>query len=531
VASDSVFPIFAQGEIERAILDDFRVAVLLSGTINPDTKKPFTSLELAEATARGSLREIDARVTDLVLLTGQQRAIWLADQVRPDRASTSSLQTYFASMWRLPFLAAAGGSGTVTAKGASGTIFFGSTTIGDPNAIVGTSDDNKRFQVLFTAQIPSGQDSVPLTVIGVDTGLETNLEPGVEITWTNPPVGALTKATVLAKFTGGIGAETDQQYVQRFLRNLRHKQGAGNRAQIRALADQAANNALDSLFVYACARHAGSTIVVPVQKRSTEGLGPNGRAPSAGLLAILTAYLAPPGSPVLPAPPFLVVVAPQLYTTDLLIDLSMAVGSDVGWADFFPWPKRLSNAAPAITALTSQTVFKISSPGGGLPSGVTAPKLMAWDATTSRFEALTVASVSLNAGVYDVVLVEAPEMTLTIGTWISPLTQLHPTIARTVELYYDSLGPGQILDVSPTSIDPRRARSYRFPKPSEEYPERIGAGVLTFLQDAFGATIADMALGAAQTTLGSPVSIPPIPTDPIDGPNLFVAGRLSLTAV
>ena len=104
--------------------------------------------------------------------------------------------------------------------------------------------------------------------------------------------------------------------------------------------------------------------------------------------------------------------------------LSMAHASDAGWTDLEVWPGTNDDGDPCtITTLTTQTNFRITIPAGSLalPTGVTQPTLMVWDATLSRFESLKVLSVVLFGGsVYTVTLNAAPTATLAVGSWISP---------------------------------------------------------------------------------------------------------------
>lgn len=526
------FPTFDQGELREAMLANFRLGVVLAGMINPDTNQPFTAVELATATAKGSPKWIDAEGIDLVCLAGQARALWLADQIRPDTASTSSLTYFHGDLWDETFLPAAGGSGDVLAEASAGTTFVGSTTIGDPVAIYGTAPDQKRYQVLFTRTVAPGETSVVLTLVGIDTGEQTNLVETTQILWSNPPLGASTGAVVTTQFTGGVAAETDEQFARRLIRRIRYKQGAGVRAQMRAWAEKSFGNAVESAFVYACFMHAGSTLIAITQKRASNVRGPLGRIPSAGTLAQVIAYMTPPGSPVVPSTPYVLVTACTPVSSNLVLEVSMPTGSPAGFADFQPWPGQAGGTPPTVTAVTSQTEFQITSLVA-LPSGVTRPAVMLWDDSESRFYKLAVDTVTLNAGnVYDVVLTQEPTgHTIAVGDYASPYSERAGSstsadlLGATIENYFDSLGPGELIDVSSSSTDARAHRAHRFPKPNEEFAQRAGATVINFLQDALGASFTDGALAAVS------VSSPPLPADVSDGPSLLVAGKVSISAL
>jgi hypothetical protein len=131
-APDREFAVFQRGEVRELILALFRNA--LRSQTNPDTGATFTEEEIAVATAKGSKKWVEADADDIVALTDQQRALWLADQVRIDRAGTSWLQVHHGPMWGESYLLATGGSGPATATGTAGTVYVGSTTVPDPAA-------------------------------------------------------------------------------------------------------------------------------------------------------------------------------------------------------------------------------------------------------------------------------------------------------------------------------------------------------------------------------------------------------------
>jgi uncharacterized phage protein gp47/JayE len=518
--NDRFFPIKARGDFREAMLRNYRYG--LRSLINEQTGQPFTEDEITRATQKGSEIWLDYDGLDAVLLLQQQRSVYVSAQIPLGRASTSSLQNLHGPLWGESFLPAAGGSGPVNAPANPGTIFFGTTKIGDPTAIVARDQSGKRYQVLFTTTTPA-EGVALLTMAGIDTGDETNLEPGTKLAWVNAPVGASGPPEVVAKFRGGIAAENDAQFAARLGRRIRHKQGAGNRSQIRAWAEDSANNAVESAFAYSCVLHAGSMIVAIVQKRGSIK-GPAGRIASAGTLAAVTAYLAPPGSAVVPGHPRIVVLPCVAVPTNMTIGLSMAQGTTAGWSDFQPWPT-VSATITAINVGGDPLAIRVTT-AGALPQGVTAPKLMVWDVPTSRFEELIIASAALQSGTtYDVILSSAPTHTLAVGDYVSPLSARRTLIDKTIEAYCDSLGPGELIDVSASSSDGRRARAYRFPKPNEEYPMRAGTTVLSFLQDALGTSLVDSVLQAIS------VSVPPLPADPILGPGLIVAGKVGIYPV
>jgi len=278
----------------------------LARLANPETGEPFTQDEIAQATQQGSRWWIEADAIDLVGLAIQSRALYLADQVRVRRASSSWLRSYHGDLWLgedpLP---PNPGSGPVSTVAAPGTLFIGSATIGEAGAVTYRDQAGLRYQVLETVSAPAVGSPWSLKLVGIDTGPATNLRVGAVLTLDlNPPLGAQPSATVVENFTGGLGLETDPEYADRIVSAIRHKQGAGNAAQMRAWARQATSAVADA-YVYPCAMYAGSVLVALTQKRTIAG--PDAMQPSPATLASVTGYLVPPGSPVVPAGPFVVV--------------------------------------------------------------------------------------------------------------------------------------------------------------------------------------------------------------------------------
>lgn len=536
VATERAFPVYARGENRDDCLALFRSG--LRKIPNPDTGTTFTEEEISAATDELSKYYAEADALDIVLLSSQRRALHLADQWRIDRSTSPVLEQIHAPMWepdgKLP---ANGGSGNVTVPALVGTGFVGSTTLPDASAAqLRDPATGKRFQVLFdtTAVGTAGEVvSVTLTLKGIDTGTDTNITIGTELEWVkNQPLNVTENATVSTDFRGGVLEETDAEFADRMLATIRHKQAAGNAAQFRAWARRASSSVEDA-FVYPCAFHAGSVLVCATLKRGNV-TGPDGRILDAGTQTTLTEELTPPGSPVVPRPPYVLVVAAVKQPIDATIEADMAFNSAAGWTDPSPWPTKgtgatldtpADNKAAFISALSDQQNFTITRGVGSddLPSGVTAPSLMAWDPTAARFEDLDVASVTAAGGdTFTVVLTTAPTMTLATGIIISPDNGKRLALAEAYEAYFDSLGPGEVVDLS---TDERAHRAFRSPRPNEEYPQRAGSGVGTYLRDSLGAAIAD----ELPVFYGS--QTPAVPAYPEAGPALMVTGELGIYPV
>lgn len=516
--ADRSFAIFRLGELKQQQLRYFRNRLRL--LINTATGVPFTEQEIGIATAKFTRWDTDAEATDLLLLAQQARALTLVDQLRPERANTDFLRNFHARRLEITPRPAFGGSGPVLVAATPGSTLVGSTTIGDPIAHVATDDAKLRYQVLYDVTI-DGSGFGEVQFVGIDTGTATNLIAGAKLRPANGPIGWTIPGEVISDFRGGVPAESDPTLARRITWQYAHKQASGNSAHFRGWAEDDVG-AVEAAFVYPSALEAGTTLVAITQARGNIR-GPLGRVPSVGTLAAVRAKITPPGSSVVPAHPSVLVTGFTGEPCDMVLRFAMPRSSSAGWAALDPWPGTDVDGTPVtITTLTTQTNFRItiSADSMPLPAGVTQPPLMAWNALTSTFEILQVQSVVLFAGdVYTVTLSGAPQTTLAVGSYISPATEQHDAIEQTIEAYFDTLGPGEVVDLETSLVG---SRAQRFPLPTEEYPQRAGTVIESMLDDALGSALGDRDLPYVSDPL------PDVPADPALGPSMLVAGRIGV---
>jgi len=521
------FTTFRRGKIR----DDIILAKIrntLRSLVNPDTGSYFTELEIAVITQEDSRFYIEADAIDLYGQAIQQRAIWFAEQVRPDRAASGWLRNVHGELW-LPdgLLEATGGSGIVRATGSPGTIYVGSTVIGDPSAAIARDPSGKRYQVLVTNTANSSGQTF-LQMQAVDPGDNTNLLVNTVLTWVSPPLGTDPEANVYNTFSGGFNAETENEFAQRIVRRIRYKPGAGNSAMFAQWAEQA-SNAVKVAFVYATALHAGSVIVAIAQKRGTT-VGPTALVPSIGTVAAVTAQLAPPVSPNVPHNVHVLVTPINAEPTNLVLKLAMPRGIASGWTDADPWPKHsvAFNDGVKLTTITSQTLvtFQTDIPPEYIPVGTTVynsdcPSLAVWNSAISDFEELDVYSLYHSAtNVYVLVLDSPPVKTLVSGDVISPANNRSATIVEAMQSHFDELGPSELV----ANTDTRFVRAARFPRPDQEYPTRAGQSIISTIDEFLGGALSDAELAYVSKTS---------PTTPAEhlivaGPNQLVLGTVGI---
>lgn len=518
------FHLWRRGQIR----DEVILAALRNGLaelVDPETGQTFSEERIRVATQPGSRDYIEADAIDVLGMSWQARAKFLAAQVvTPQRANRDFLRKVWMPLYGLTPLPGQGGRGTVNWKADPGTPFLGSTEVPDPTGQAHTLRDAARneYQVVVGGTVGAG-GTIELTVEGVSTGPVTNLAPGTKLTAVNKPLAAEPTALVATQFTDGVDPETDAEAIDRLIDRIRRKPGSGNGAHFRSWARDA-STLVQTAFVYSTALHAGSTLVTPLAKRGTNE-GPLARIPSASLISTVRAFIVPPGSRIVPGRVHVLVIAPTSVSSDVVLRLGMRRNSAGGWADLNPWPG-FAAAAAAVSTVTSQTDFVINSdttlPGGvSSLSGSSAPRLMMWDKATSQLEVLAVSSVddSPGGGDYRVQLSAAPAKTIAVGNHISPETALRTQIREAVETYFDDLGPGEVIDLA---TDVRADRAFRFPETREENPAEAGQAVLTPLIDALRFAVSNVQMAAMSVT------DPGLPSDPSEGPRLITLGHLAV---
>ncbi len=136
--------------------------------------------------------------------------------------------------------------------------------------------------------------------------------------------------------------------------------------------------------------------------------------------------------------------------------------------------------------------------------------------------------VDNTGGIFTVALVSPPSFTVDEGMVICPFTELGVgennqdlgAIPKAAEQYFDSLGPGELVDLV---NDPRGAWAYRWPEPNTETPAEAGQLIVSTLSDVLG-----QAFAGAQLIFISH-SAPVIPTDlSLDGPSLITLNDLGV---
>lgn len=544
------FVVFPRGAVrDDVILANWRNNLRVS--TNPATGLVFTEDEIQRATQPGTRWYIEADSIDLFGQAQQQRALGFVSQIDPRHANTQFLNEFHGRIWLGPNsrLPAVGASGSALATGAGGTIIPGSPILGDPAAALAVDPNGLVFQNLSTETIDLVTGEVQLTLQGISTGFVTRLPANTVLTWTlNINPGTDPTASVLAPFDGGFDEETDAEYAERIEERIRNRPASGNAAHFQAWS-QEATTAVEQAFVYPVALNSGSVVVAITEKRapilqaSQVPEGPNARVPTAATLITVGNYLIAPNSPVVPQRVFVIVTGIVPQQSDTVVRITMAEGRSGGWADVLPWPS-FSQAFPEAQIKTvdgTGLILTVESDqqlpnGSAVLTGADAPKMMLWDVNISRFVQLDIASVTdpspggssprdftivLNTEpiMYDANQVVRTTPIIEVGDRLSPFTDRLNIISDSMEGYFDSLGPGEV--VTPTAT--RAARAARQPRPEVEFPIRAGQALISDILAALGGTAGD-----AELTFISR-NEPDLPTNVVDGPNMVTFGDFNIT--
>lgn len=518
--ADREFRLFRRGEIRELILNYFRDG--LRRKVNPETSQYFTEDEIAVATAPGTRWYRQAQADDDYAQSEQRRALFLANQLQIDRACSQYLKDYHGRQWDPEgMLPATGGGGQVAVSGTPGTHVIGSSTIGDSSAYWGRSSNGARFQVFLSVNVGSNS-SVLATLVAMDPGAHTNLAPGEIITWAFKDPNMAPTATVATQFQGGADEETDAEWAARIIADIRHKPGGGNDAQQRAWARRSGSD-IEDAFIYPCALGSGTLLICILSKRSTV-LGPFARIAGAQTIARATSYLVPPGSPIEPSPPRIVVTTAFPESANAGITLSLPSGSANGFLDAVPFPTYSgSGDLPAVSAVDGTNITITCPNNADAPytfDDAHQPKLFAWNSTESRFVALSFGTTLRRSSTNTYTLTLTGSLTwLQTGTVISPQFARHALVSSKIVEYFDERGPGELF--ADNSTDIRAERCIRFPETSEEKPCKIGDDLATRVIEVFGGSTVDATATLSKTS-------PTIPNSQLLGPRILVAGEVGI---
>lgn len=341
--------------------------------------------------------------------------------------------------------------------------------------------NNLRGQVARTAFAVSDGDEID--VVAIDTGSDTDVEPGAIVKFVDPPNGVdiEAEASTLSPITGGLDEENDERKRDRCLNRLRNRPASGNWGDN----IETALNALSSIqyaFVYpALGGPATRKVVLTRDIQPDKNLFT--RVPTAAQVEIVRAAI----QAKLPDGSENVVQATAEENTDVALvatvpDAAAAGGDGTGWYDATQWPTLNGDTYTPISTVTSTTQVTLNALVASAPTaGQT--HIAWWSSVSQRFHIRLITAQSGSAGAW-VITVDEPMVdhlgnAPQVGDFICPAAVNIVEYGNTWREVMRRLGPGE--NTASSNLLPRAARR---PKTTTEWPSALGIKQLTALTSA-----------------------------------------------
>lgn len=365
-------------------------------------------------------------------------------------------------VYKLP---AAGGSGYVvisTSVGGS-TIYQGDELTFVPS--------NLRFLVQATALYANGA-LVP--VVGLDTGIDTNLDAGTTLKFSASRPGCNEFCTVYEDsngngLTGGRPDESDDEYRTRIKLKRANPPASGNDAEYQGVVEDIPNIGIQKAFTYPAIFGPGTMAFTFTLRPGSVGENriPNGTQLNTALATLLGKEPADDGIFALQTLASLLVVAYRV---------TWATGA-ASWANNPRWPAYVSpkvtvKAAPAPTA----TTLRATTSAGPIDDPIAGQTVAVFDRVNKTFRAKRIESVSVvtPGQEWDLVFSAvnlASDITYTplAGQAISPWSDSLNLLVEPTLSFVDGLGPGEMYA---SFVDPG-LRQKRNPPNPDSYPSTV----------------------------------------------------------
>ncbi len=398
------------------------------------------------------------------------------------------------------------------AVGSSGFITARSIAVGGAPIAQGTQLFHRPTSLRFEVQLTATYfDGMPIPIVGIDTGPETNLPQGTVIEFFSAPTGVSVLADVMGQndgfggevgLAGGAEAETEEQLQQRVIDAQRNPRSAGNSPQIIFEAERTKGVPVEKAWYIPAVVGPGTGCLLFTVRPATVG---GTRIPTSVQEALVEATIRQP--------------FPLDFnlTVATLLDSSVAVAAGItwasgtpGWVDTVPWPpanganpvKVLSAPAPSNTSARVKALSAVAAPQVGQTFAV-------YDPATRLFKKKRIGSI------IEVVAGTTWDLTFTFsnnasdtymlvgGQMLSPYSDSLNLLPLSILRLFGTFGPGE--QVVPPFVDPGM-RQQRFPESPDEWPSVISNAGLV---NAFKATraVTDIEVILPETPYHTPVGV------------------------
>jgi uncharacterized phage protein gp47/JayE len=362
-------------------------------------------------------------------------------------------------------LPAAGGSGYVVISTAPG----GSTIFKDDELIEEAS--GLRYLVQATALYG---DASLVPVVGLDTGIETNLDAGTSLKFSAPRPGCNELCTVYEDsngngLTGGRAEETDDEYRERIKLKRRNPPASGNDAEYQTTIENIKTIGIQKAFTYPAIFGPGTTAFTFTLRPGTVGAA---RAPNGAQLNLATATLQgkePADDGIFPL---------QVLSASLVVAyrVTWATGA-TGWANNPRWPAYTS---PKVTVKATPTPLATSiravTSGGPIDDPIAGQTVAVFDRANKKFRQKRIETVTIitpgqewQLDFSTVNLASDILYTPLVGQAISPWSESLDLLVSPTLTFVDGLGPGEMYA---SFVDPG-LRQKRNPPNPDSYPSTV----------------------------------------------------------
>jgi uncharacterized phage protein gp47/JayE len=361
------------------------------------------------------------------------------------------------------------------------------------------------YQVVTGGNYANGST---IEIESVDSGSQVNLEAGEILSWVNTPAFGNPKAEVSTAVSGAVDAETDEVARARLLARLQNPPALCNWQQVAELVE-ALDPSVQKAFVYPAAM-GPSTMHVAITGYPTDTSV--SRALSDTKMNELRSAVQ--GS----LPEYVETTVTTVQETVCDVSFSLAIpypegavnyGTGGGWLDFSPFPLTDGTYTKAtVSVATSSTSFTVTAPLSAPPTaGIT--QIQWIDRSDYTVKTATVLTTS-GTGPYTLTI-DTPFTGIAVGDYIFPACTNAQTYVDAVVSQFAAMGPGEV--TSEAGLLPRAKRK---PLPHLSWAMKVGPEMLKALLNA-GTEVLDASFYYRTSSAD-----PTVPSDPSDGPNIFI---------
>lgn len=326
------------------------------------------------------------------------------------------------------------------------------------------------------------QDGELIPLVGVTTGPQTNLEPGVVLQWVSPPIGFNLFATVFEDangngLTGGRDEETDEEIRARIREARSNPAASGNDAAYQQTMKATPGVAVLAAFTYPAIQGAGTTAACFLVRPGSLGAS---RVPNAAQIALVR------GNTIgqMPRDDSAAFCDVTEVPTDVILGIDWAQGN-AKWTDGVPWPTYAGSiayevqASPAPTA----TVFKVKTTAVSPDVPVVGQTIALFDRTNLVFVPKRITAISvIGLGEYTLTTDTGAGSDTTFvpaaGDRPSPWSDSLNQIPDLVATYFETLGPGEQVNLFLADFFDEGYRQRRNPPSPQFWPNEISERIL-----------------------------------------------------